>query len=207
MGKLETDYLEKEKKSIDRYEKNFYKRRQELETHFKNKETDFDKTQNEVKFKLTNDWEKVQNNWEGQKIEMLNKDRQALRSEFEKKEMILSQEFEKELSKNKNYKLKLEEELQKKRQEMEQFYYAELEKSRAILEKTRGELEIKIKDKFKELEDKKNKLTMLVCQKEEEYAEEYQKKETQLYEYWNQKNTELKENYENRIKNLTQKNK
>ncbi len=69
--------------------------------------------------------------------------------------MVLNQEFEKELSKNKDYKLKLEEEFQKKRQEMEQFYYGELEKSRAVLEKTRGELEVEIKDKFKELENKK----------------------------------------------------
>jgi hypothetical protein len=72
---------------------------------------------------------------------------------------------------------------------------------------SRGELEMKIKDKFKELDDKKNKLTMLMCQKEEEYAEEYQKKETQLYEYWNQKNAQLKEQYEEKIKKLSGKNK
>ena len=90
---------------------------------------------------------------------------------------------------------------------MEQFYYGEIEKSKAVLEKTRNEVEVKIKNKFKELEDKKNKLTMLICQKEEEYAEEYQNKETQLYEYWNQKNAELKEQYEKRIKKLTEKGK
>ena len=207
MSKLETDYLEKEKKFIDNYEKNFYKRRQELENHFKTKENELEKNQNEMKSKLTNEWETNQSEWEGQKIEILNKERQSLRSAFEKKDIIINQKFEKELSKNKDYKLKLDEEFQKKRQEMEQFYYGEIEKSRAVLEKTRNEVEVKIKNKFKELEDKKNKLTMLICQKEEEYAEEYQKKETQLYEYWNQKNAELKEQYEEKIKKLTEKGK
>lgn len=206
-NKLETEHLEKEKKFTEKSEKILYQKRQELETHFKNIEIALEKRQNEMESKLDSEWEKTKNAWEGQKIEILNKDRQALRSTFEKKEAVLSQEFETELSKNKDYKLKLDEEFQKKRQEMEQFYYGEIEKSRAVLEKTRGELEIKIKEKFKELEDKKNKLTMAICQKEEEYADEYQKKETQLYEYWNKKNAELKEKYEKRIEELTQKNK
>ena len=123
-----------------------------------------------------------------------------MRAEFEKKEALLSQKLDEELSKSKQQRIRLEEEASAKKNDLEKFYYGEVEKSRTALDKLRLEMENGIKSKFRELEEEKTRLTMLIAQKEEEYVAQYQKKEEELLNYWGNKQRELQLKYERALK-------
>jgi len=123
-----------------------------------------------------------------------------MRAEFEKKEALLAQKLDEELSKSKQQRLRFEEEFSAKKDDLEKFYFDEVGKSRLALDKLRLELENRIKARFRELEEEKTRLIMITAQKEEEYVAQYQKKEEELLIYWDNKHQELKMKYERALK-------
>jgi hypothetical protein len=58
-----------------------------------------------------------------------------------------------------------EEEFSARKDELEKNYYAELERSRAALDKLRAELEAGLAAKFRELEEEKSRLAALRAEK------------------------------------------
>ena len=88
----------------------------------------------------------------------MNTERQNLRADFEKKESLLKKHLEEQMARNREDKIKREESLASKKNELEKQYYAELERSSAELDKLRLELEKKFTAKFRELEEAKNRL-------------------------------------------------
>ena len=87
----------------------------------------------------------------------MNTERQALRADFEKKEAALNEKFDAELAKQRADRVRREEEFAAKKDELEKNYYAELERSRASLDKLRAELEARLTAKFRELDEEKNR--------------------------------------------------
>jgi len=200
MARIEAEAARREKDRSALEEKNLAKRRDELENLARQKENELEKRYLQLSSDLSAGLEKERAYWETHKLEVLNQERQSMRSEFEKKEALLSQKLDEELSKSKQQRIRLEEEASSKKNELEKFYYAEVEKSRTALDKLRLELENRIKAKFRELEEEKTRLTMLIAQKEEEYVAQYQKKEEELLAYWGQKQKELELKYERALK-------
>ncbi|OPZ32208.1 MAG: hypothetical protein BWY99_02835 [Synergistetes bacterium ADurb.BinA166] len=66
------------------------------------------------------------------------------------------------------------------------------------MDKLRKELEDSLRARLREAEEERNRLTLLNCQKEEEYLDRYQKKEEELMAFWGRKQKELEERYEKR---------
>jgi len=199
-ARIEAEAARREKDRAALEEKSLAKRREELESLMRQKENELEKRYLELSAGLSAGLEKERARWETHKLDLLNQERQNMRSEFEKKEALLLQKLDEELSRSKQQRLRLEEESASKKNDLEKFYYGEVEKSRTALDKLRLELENGIKSKFRELEEEKTRLTMLIAQKEEEYVAQYQKKEEELLRYWENKQKELQEKYERALK-------
>ncbi len=198
MLEAESARREKDRSALD--EKSLAKRREELENLMRQKEGDLEKRYLQQAADLAAESNKQRIHWESHKADVLDQERQGMRSEFEKKEALLTQKLDEELARGKQQRLRLEEEFSAKKNDLERSYYMEMEKSRTALDKLRIEMENKTKAKFRELEEEKTRLTMLTAQKEEEYVTQHQKKEEELLKFWARKQQELQLKYEKALK-------
>jgi len=136
--------LEKRRAAL---EKEFARREEELQAHYDKLVEDFNRTMRTAR-----------DQWEEEKNSVINAERQNLRADFEKKESLLKKHLEEQMARNREDKLKREETLAAKKNELEKKYYAELELSSSAIDKLRLELEKKFTAKFRELEEEKNRL-------------------------------------------------
>jgi hypothetical protein len=197
---LEAEAARREKERSALEEKNLAKRREELENLMRQKEAELEKRYLQLSTGLSAELDKERGYWEAHKLDTINQERRGMRAEFEKKEALLAQKLDEELSKSKQQRLRFEEEFSAKKDDLEKFYFDEVGKSRLALDKLRLELENRIKARFRELEEEKTRLIMITAQKEEEYVAQYQKKEEELLIYWDNKHQELKMKYERALK-------
>jgi len=167
-ARLEMDFLSREKTALAALEKAFEKRRQELETALARKEKELEKKYQGFSERFSADIHRERSTWETKKLEVLNAERQALRADFEKKEALLTQRLDEELAKNRADRVRREEEFSARKDELEKTYYAELERSRAALDKLRTELAAEVGAKFIELEQERNRLAALKAENKHE---------------------------------------
>ncbi len=169
------------------------------------REKDLEAKYVELSEKLYSQYHSEQLVWQSQRLEVLNADRQTLRADFEKKEMLLSQKLDAELAKHRAESVRREEEFSARKDELEKNYYAELERGRAAIDKMRKEVETSLNTKLKEIDEEHNRLTTWVLKKEEEYIKKSEQKEQQLQHRLNESEAQLRERYERRIKELEEK--
>ncbi|MEK7721581.1 MAG: hypothetical protein AAB359_04245, partial [Elusimicrobiota bacterium] len=157
-ARLEAEFQLREKNLLASQENAFEKKRLGFENAMDRREKEMDRKYADMSEKLHAQARSEKTVWESKKIETLNSERQALRSEFEKKEAILNQKLDEELTRRRTDRIRRDEEISAKKDELEKNYYAELERSRTELDKLRSELEAGMTARFRELDEQKNKL-------------------------------------------------
>lgn len=195
----------REKERVALEEHGLARRREELESLMRQKEGELEKRYLQLSSGLSTELDKERGCWETHKLEVLNQERQALRADFEKKEMLLNQKFDAELAKNRAENARRDEELSARKNELEKKYYAELERGRAAIDKMREAQEAALHAKFKEIDDEHTRLTLWILAKEEEYSKKCGLKEQELQRTWEENEAALREHYERRIKEFEEK--
>ena len=205
LNQLEAEFTARERETMAVHERALEKRRQEIEASIAVRERELEARHGDISEKLYAQYHSERLIWESQKLDVLNADRQALRADFEKKEMFLNQKLDAELAKHRAESARREEELAARKDELEKNYYAELERGRAAIDKMRKEQEAALNAKFAEMDEEHNRLTLWVLKKEDEYIKKSAVKEQHLQSKWEENEAALRANYERRIKELEEK--
>lgn len=154
LAKVEAECAMKMKGLLAGQESELQRRREELETLHNQQAVELEKKYSEMTRVFNSDFERQRADWEVQRAELAEKERQALRTETEKRAAALNRKLEEEIEKNKNSKAKFEEEFGRRTLELEREHNKKSEEELSRNKDYKIKLEEEFDKRRQELEQK-----------------------------------------------------